>query len=145
MPPLRENPISWIVTLALVMSLGLFTAAANAQTTVALLGAELAGTCSADSMTLAVSNARSDGLTDEQIANAFGRASTVSTCSETLQSAYQTFVSSSSIDADRLSAAYTSGVNTATRTGIGNPGGVDDGAFNPPSGGSGGGGGSTNE
>jgi len=107
---------------------------------VAALAADLSGVCSASQITSIVSSARRAGLSDEQIANAFGRAATVTSCCDVLAQGYANFSS------ETLGAAYNAGINTANQSSVGGSGGSgDNGGFNPPSGGSGGGGGSSNE
>lgn len=144
--PVRSIEKFWGIALAALLFVGVSVVSANAQVSVAGLGADLSGTCSASEMTLMVSAARSEGMSDEQIANAFGRASTATACPDALAQGYSNFSGSSDSTSESLTAAYNAGIDTANRTGLGGSGGsgADDG-FNPPSGGSGGGGGSSNE
>lgn len=144
--PMRSIENLWGIALAVFLLVGASVVSTNAQMNVAGLGADLSGTCSASEMSVMVSAARSEGMSDEQIANAFGRASTASACPEALAEGYSNFSASSDSSSENLTAAYNAGVDTANRNGLGGGGGAgaDDG-FSPPSGGSGGGGGSSNE
>ncbi len=145
---MRAIARGWLIAAAL---LGFIFAAASAvqaqDTTVVSLAADLAAaTTEADIATL-VADAQTAGLTDQQIAEAFGRASVTTTNPTVLAAAFSTFKSASSVAEETLDASYDTGVTAGGATGGdgGGGGGDQDSNLRAPSGGSGGGGGSENE
>ncbi len=143
---MRVNPVIGFV-LSIFLVVGIASAAQAQTVTVASLAQDLAAATTETGIATLVSNARTAGLTDEQIANAFGRASVTTDNASTLSAGYSSFVSSSSVSASTLSSSYSSGVTTAQQGtgGGGGGGGGTEGGLNAPTGGSGGGGGSSNE
>ncbi len=120
-------------------------ASAQSDITVASLAAGLAAATTEADVATMVAAARAAGLSDTQVADAFGRASVATSNGSVLSAGYATFAASSPLSVGTLNSSFSAGQNAARSSGGGGGGGGDGGSFNPPSGGSGGGGGSTNE
>lgn len=145
---MRLNTISAIAVgaFSLLIFFGSVATPAMADDTITVvsLATDLANASTEAEVATLVAAAQTAGLTDTQIADAFGRASVSATNSNVVSTSYASFVANSSVIVATLDSAYSSGQTTASTGGGGNSGGGSGDSFSPPSSGSGGGGGSPN-